>query len=741
MIVSPLIAYLVIVPGDVIYGASFMQGFAQSLLESSHLIERIVRLPADIFEYSDWGRDILVQRRMSGVSPVRWYGQSPRAIRSQPHPADAPFTLIVLPPGESPRDYDEWAQSSPTRPFIVAQSDGDLTYDGLNIESLQQHFLRACDNVSGEVDHTSIERSRSAIEQWRLPAKRQLGYQLGGHNTIAPNIAALGLAGFDNLLYGRFNKQDPTTIAPYVDQIVRTTESILDERARLGENALHRINRLTLDLNIFAPSIYPHFLSLAPASDWSHEQKLQFRTAIATLRNQSGYGFALTEAQSSTLFGREFVESGGKIEPAMNPLILLRAQENFFSTAVMSSVAASEFSAVVRLPNDINRSSGIVRSFAEHYRSDAPKSRKRLESFRRVQARLREAVPSELVALIRQSTTGIRIVSDAHIEWLNVDGLPLVLRNDCTRVPVTPGNLFVSQLAATPLLHLTPESLTDILVLSALKPDDPIKVVFEIAFREFEKQWQKRLNVKFAEVASKADLVKALNDFEGNVIVFDGHGSHEADGAGKLYLQEESIDIWGLQNENVRVPAIVILSACDTHAADRNHATTANGFMLLGARTVLSSVFPLHAQPAAMFVVRLLYRIADYIPVAIEMRQKALTWLEVVSGMIRMQLLTDFLRQLLRKKQITEREYRDVHMVGNLAINSFEPAPFEIVLSKLTELGKSEDQLRYELELAISQSSAISYLQIGRPETIMIDDAKRIDEQFRRMAEVIASDG
>jgi len=61
------------------------------------------------------------------------------------------------------------------------------------------------------------------------------------------------------------------------------------------------------------------------------------------------------------------------------------------------------------------------------------------------------------------------------------------------------------------------------------------------------------------------------------------------------------------------------------------------------------------------------------------------------------------------------------------------------VLSELTKLGKAEDQLRYEFALAISQSSAISYLQVGRPETIMIDDAERVDEQFRKMTEVIAS--
>src|SRR3546814_10624722 len=93
-------------------------------------------------------------------------------------------------------------------------------------------------------------------------------------------------------------------------------------------------------------------------------------------------------------------------------------------------------------------------------------------------------------------------------------------------------------------------------------------------------------------------------------------------------------------------PPIVILSACDTHAADRNHATAANGFLALGSRSVLASVFPLHASQAAIFTARLIYRVSDYIPAAIKLFERSLTWLEVVSGMLRRPVTTDLLRNL-----------------------------------------------------------------------------------------------
>jgi len=129
-------------------------------------------------------------------------------------------------------------------------------------------------------------------------------------------------------------------------------------------------------------------------------------------------------------------------------------------------------------------------------------------------------------------------------------------------------------------------------VISALKRDDPITGIFETAFDTFEPLWRKNLTVTYENVASEADLVKALNDFDGPMVIFDGHGSHAKDQPALLHLGSDAVDVWSLRDRIQNMPPIVILSACDTHAADRNHATTANGFMHLGARTVLASVLP-----------------------------------------------------------------------------------------------------------------------------------------------------
>jgi hypothetical protein len=325
-------------------------------------------------------------------------------------------------------------------------------------------------------------------------------------------------------------------------------------------------------------------------------------------------------------------------------------------------------------------------------------------------------------------------MSDAHLEWLDVNGLPLAVRKTCSRIPTTPGNLFIDQLSAKPLISLTPKSFRQIRVISALKRSDPIQGIFEIAFNEFQPHWREHVTVDFVNVTNRSELVRAFNDFSGPMIVFDGHGSHPPDKPAALYVHDEPIDVWSLKSEISNIAPIVVLSACDTHAADRNHATTANGFVMLGARTVLSSVFPLHAVPAATFLARLIYRVAEFLEPAIGMFGAGLRWSDVVSGLLRMQLLTDFLRLLERRKQLDSASYEEIHIEGNNAINGGHADPFGLILDLLTRIGTPMERLKIDLSTAVANSTVISYLQVGRPETILIDDERRVRRQLAQIS-------
>lgn len=122
-------------------------------------------------------------------------------------------------------------------------------------------------------------------------------------------------------------------------------------------------------------------------------------------------------------------------------------------------------------------------------------------------------------------------------------------------------------------LLLTPDDFKSILVISALKRDDPIKNLFEAAFEVVSDDRHTKIDLQFVQVNCESDLAKALNEFNGPMVIFDGHDSHRPGGVGMLHLGDEAVDVWTLKDKITNMPPIVILSACDTHAADRNHAT------------------------------------------------------------------------------------------------------------------------------------------------------------------------
>lgn len=106
--------------------------------------------------------------------------------------------------------------------------------------------------------------------------------------------------------------------------------------------------------------------------------------------------------------------------------------------------------------------------------------------------------------------------------------------------------------------------------------------------------------------------------------------------------------------------------------------------------------------------------------------------------MIRMQLLTDFCRRLERKGLVDQTLYHKIHLDGNMWINTAEEWRFEKVIENLVNHGISEKVAWFELEAAVVNSTAISYLQLGRPETIIVhpnDDFPEHEEAKYSMEE------
>lgn len=736
------IFYLVAVPDWRPEEATPLAGFTMDLCRSSELIRRIAYLPANIFELMPEHHIARLPLRICGTGPIELHPQSPRAIMSRPLPLFTPFTVVVLGPGQSAGDYAAWLETCPVRPVLVAETGGTMRYEEFTLEALQAAFLESCEALASIANTPAVQEAREAIVAWTPMQERTLPYVLGGHNTIRPNVAALAIAGFDSAVEGAFQGQGDGIVG-YVDQIVKTSQSILDERAATPETIPEPGYPRRPALTLFAPAVFPEFTNAPAPHGMSREEQSRFKIARNLIVRQRGYAYDITtEAQAIAMSGMTTVEARtgtGTFEPHF--LMQARKAELDLSTALMEILAASEFSAVARLPNDVNRTASAVRQFANHYRSNLRTPANTLDDFRAIQSRLVEAVPSDLMSLIERAGSDIRIVGNAPLEWLPLSGVPLCLRRNVSRIGATPGNLLVEQLGPKAIWRLLPADVGKVLVLSALHPRDVIRGMFETAFETFEKHWRDRLELIVVEVKTADDMVSALNAFDGAIAIFDGHGDHKVGKSAVLKLQDEDCDVWSLRPRIERAPPIMILSACDTHAADRNHATTANGFLAMGCRAVLGSVFPLGAKDAAIFSARLLYRIVEYVPAAINVRGRAHTWAEICTGMLQMQAATDFRYGLKRKRLLDDGRVRTLGEESNYAINIYGGDPFETILDKAIELGVAPNRARRELEIAIASSSAISYLQLGRPETILFDTPERQLAASKEEADVITDTG
>jgi len=614
------------------------------------------------------------------------------------------------------KDYQPWIQAHTFPLVVVAPEGGTLSYENFTIEGLRDSFLKVCEALKGQVKDQELTAAQRAIASWSDMEDRVFELKIGGHNAFAPALSTLYIAGYRDIESGPFTDISDG-IKPYVRTLGILTESILDERAKTGLRDANRVFPPTPDLTLFAPSIYPHFHSTSISrAEFSKEFKRDFLAIRRVLKNQDGYGFTATSARHKKAAFMK--DSDGCLQP--NMFLQMRSAELALGTTAVSILAASEFSATIRLPNSVNKTAGDVRQFTQHYHAKTMNDRKRRVAFSKVQQAVTESIPTEFLGFIENSRNGIRLISDAHLEWASIRGLPLCVQKNVAKIPVTPGNLFLGQVSPQSHENYRVSDFKDVLILSALAENDPIEGMFGAAISAFEPHFAKRIKIRTARIRDEKSLREALNSFKGPMVIFDGHGSHNEDHAAALHLIDESIDIWKLRADTPRIPPIVVLSACSTHAADRNHASTANGFLAIGARTVLASAFPIDARDASAFVARLVYRIAEFVPAVHDHEKRSVSWMEVMGGMIKMQLLTDFCRRLLKKELLDEESYTKVHLLGNMAINSHHPWPYEAVLDALVEIGLDRSKMLHELRSAAASSTAISYIQLGRPETVLI---------------------
>lgn len=331
--------------------------------------------------------------------------------------------------------------------------------------------------------------------------------------------------------------------------------------------------------------------------------------------------------------------------------------------------------------------------------------------------------------LNEQNSSMVKIISNLPIEWVNHNGLPLMIRHDVSRLPISPGWLASKLLLDTKNVHVEMESFSNILVISSFGDDDEIKEHLHSKIEKFNSMPPARrgndkelkVNIDRREPSTRDELITILNESSAPMVVFDLHGGHSAGGIGVISLKDETISVFDIIKE-ARIPPIVVLSACDTSPIDRNHYSTANAFLAGGAKTVLASALPVLSRESSTFIIRLFIRLQEYLPIVIRTEKRSLQWSSFMSGMIRRSFYTELIDHLIRAGTLDRKKRAELNLAAGMNLDPLrDNFHLHIVSAIAKEICVEESEVQKIIEEDFVLPDCLKYLQYGNPERVIIN--------------------
>lgn len=700
--------------------ASLFGGYTPGVQEAGNALFRAATLPADVREPYLERRTVLIHRLARMIWPLVTPIET-TTLEGLLEILETPFIVIITTNAAVAAAVDA-VLAGRGMPVLHASTNPGAdrwplaALDARRIDKYAREVLVSLatstewENVVRRIRHDMS--SSSYVKQKKHPLS------LAEHNLTAPNEAALLAFGW------KFTKSTPLAepLGPadrnpqeYVDRICASADAVVEYR-----------NSLLAEVD---GAIRDYRYVLAVASTYWHvysHWRERLQQAPPALRRQFRHVLKVV-VHADTYF--DVIDHHDKdLTTAFHIVASERARDMRVFTASLAYLACSTLVPVLRLEPRLNHVRGELKQLAHCVRHEV-KQRfdwKVSRLMRVVGLRMRGAVNSEFLTRIDRDEEdgqieGLKLVTDLPLELLPSRGLPLGLRFDCSRLPVTPGNVS-QQLCSLPPILLPLEAFTNVLVVRSFQQCDPLRNLFESAVRTVEEsKTDSRVRYRFIDVNTQEELVAAIAAAEGAIIIFDCHGTYLPDiGSGVLVIGEQQVNLWDLRRE-CSLPPIVMFSACDTQPIDGSHSSVAIGAFALGARAVLGTILPIYADRAAVFNARMLFRLEEFLPLIVRAK-KVVTWRDVVSGMLRMTHITEILRSLTTKlPQLSEQDLRSIQLEANISINNFNARWYELFLENLSTRGGITVAAACELiGTQVGLTDAMKYVHLGNPERIVI---------------------
>lgn len=535
------------------------------------------------------------------------------------------------------------------------------------------------------------------------------------HNCTIPSVRALTSCGYE------INEVEEVKLSTGIEQhsegIIKLSSLIDDIRAKYD----FPVSAIKNDGIVFCASIYTHLYN--PKSKMWRDL---YRTLPKVKRNFIKN--ALVRNKGFSNFGLQ-TDDGDVFNPyedeVVGQLLSDRQLELRLFMDIVSIVSSNQFCSAIRLPNGVMLHHDRIKNIASLIKSPSLSKAKNIRKLNKKLKSYNEAVRKDigerLFKTAFESRTKLLAICDFPIEWISINGFPLMFTHEISRIFPTPGNMLGPAALRSQRIIIPYAAITEILIIRSFDASDPIKDHLLKAIDLYgESDSYYNINIKIVDVSSEQELVDALNAFGGLITIFDCHGGHGGEESHAwLHIGNDKLDVWSLANK-CRIPPVVVLSACSTHPVDGSHASVANGLFRCGAISVLGTYAPVNAIHAGQFVGRLLYRISKFVPMLVE--HGLVSWREVLTGLLRMSYVTDVLMGMRDNlKIIDDKQYTDIHVKANFLINlptvNWQDE-FVGIMEEFTEL--DESKVRSLISENFQFVETMLYSQLGRPENIFI---------------------
>lgn len=695
---------------------SFPNRFDSRLVAASRIIHKISTLQKDYAEiFSD--KEHAIRNRMIGV----FDGYEVCFIESFEEAKSRRNALKVIFSDTAPSNDNVDAQTI----VIVTDSSLPEAEGYLHLEKLTPSFLkkRAIDLIPdlSEEQQVKLDELRKYVgfesEYSELEVATEV--QDGFYNRI--NIAVLESLRIKVRRSGTspaFNTRDMESLVNRIIQI----------RSHIARK---------MGMSDVAPAVQMYFSDTSSSLEFYRDRE---NYTQVSLRNRGADAKALVEAI-------KFSDRGLVSEDdPKNEFVAELERERILLDDLIVLSAANNVAPVVKLPLSNNKAFPQIANLAA---SDRGNGRKANILMKRVREAFSQYLDNWLEYADNSPSLAIKFVSNLPLEWTHHQGLPLMVRHEVSRIPVTPGYVTSRLLLDSKVVHLSPRSFDEVLFISSFADDDPIRDDLKLKLRVIgqtlnkdkessamierlkesgampsdfvmsDEQNDLDIRFKWIEVATGEELIEAVNTNPCAMMIFDLHGSHCIKRGGLIHLKKETVCASDLCDK-IHMSPIVILSSCDTSPVDKGHDSTAEAFLLAGAKTVISSALPIESDLASTFLVRLLLRIKTYLPIALK-HTPSLRWSTLVSGMIRRAYYHELVNLLQKQYNFDSKSKTDLLYKIGIRLDPLHPDWIKTANQEITSmLGISIDYLNEFVVKNVQFVECMKYFQLGRPELVVI---------------------